>query len=309
MRTSKFLAGAALLAPIAGFAWGAFERRWPYLEQVTLTLPAEGEATVDARPPLKILQVADLHLRPKDQWLIDFVRDLERLEPDLVVATGDNFGALEALPSLQEALHPLLRFPGVFVLGSNDYFSPKPKSWTRYLRRDPRTADDPNEDHRPDLPTRELVDFFENAGWVNVENTQAEMLDGKVQVWGTADAHMENDSLDHLPYKSEATNTPATELPWLRLGVTHAPYLRVVEAFAQTNIDLLLAGHTHGGQLCVPGYGALVTNCDLPRPAASGLSHWQDLKLFVSAGLGTSRFAPFRFACRPRASLITINWV
>jgi predicted MPP superfamily phosphohydrolase len=76
---------------------------------------------------------------------------------------------------------------------------------------------------------------------------------------------------------------------------------------------LILAGHTHGGQLCVPGFGALVTNCDLPPRQAKGLSvHRADdgsgarSLLHVSAGLGTSPYAPVRFACPPEATLLTL---
>ena len=86
----------------------------------------------------------------------------------------------------------------------------------------------------------------------------------------------------------------------LTVGVTHAPYLRVVDRMADDGIPLIFAGHTHGGQLCVPGIGALVTNCDLPDSQAKGLHRRGDAWLHVSAGLGTSPYAPVRFACPPR---------
>jgi len=70
--------------------------------------------------------------------------------------------------------------------------------------------------------------------------------------------------------------------------------------------DLVLAGHTHGGQLRVPGFGALVTNCDLDRRRARGLSTYEGSVLHVSAGLGTSPYAPIRFACPPEATLLTL---
>jgi uncharacterized protein len=97
------------------------------------------------------------------------------------------------------------------------------------------------------------------------------------------------------------------------LGVTHAPYHRVTDAMASDGCSLVLAGHTHGGQLCVPGWGALVTNCDLAPGRAKGLSpHACDTEgsvatwLHVSAGLGTSPYAPIRFACPPEATLLTL---
>ena len=101
-----------------------------------------------------------------------------------------------------------------------------------------------------------------------------------------------------------STRTSASA-PWsrecLRLGVTHAPYLRVLDAMADDQLDLVFAGHTHGGQLCLPGVGALVTNCDLPRSQARGLHRRGDMWLHVSAGLGTSPTAPVRFACPTRS--------
>jgi predicted MPP superfamily phosphohydrolase len=69
---------------------------------------------------------------------------------------------------------------------------------------------------------------------------------------------------------------------------------------------LILAGHTHGGQLRVPFYGALVTNCGIDRARARGLSRYENAWLHVSAGLGTSPFAPVRFSCPPEATLLTL---
>jgi predicted MPP superfamily phosphohydrolase len=82
--------------------------------------------------------------------------------------------------------------------------------------------------------------------------------------------------------------------------------------------DVVLAGHTHGGQLCLPGVGALVTNCDIDRRRAKGLHGWPGPRpdeaggagstwLHVSAGAGTSPYAPVRFACRPEATLLTFT--
>ena len=78
-------------------------------------------------------------------------------------------------------------------------------------------------------------------------------------------------------------------------------------AFAADGYDLVLAGHTHGGQLRLPIYGAIVTNCGIDRSRARGASRWgSHMRLNVSAGLGTSPFAPARFCCPPEASLLTL---
>jgi predicted MPP superfamily phosphohydrolase len=91
----------------------------------------------------------------------------------------------------------------------------------------------------------------------------------------------------------------------LSIGLTHAPEPRVLDEFARDGYDFVAAGHTHGGQVCVPGYGALVTNCGIDRGRVKGLHPWEDMWLHVSAGLGTSPYAPVRFACAPEASLLT----
>ncbi len=105
---------------------------------------------------------------------------------------------------------------------------------------------------------------------------------------------------------------PADPAADLRLGVLHSPEPALLDQFADDGYNLLLAGHTHGGQLRLPGTGALVTNCGIPRSMASGLHRYPagqgdaDPWLHVSAGLGTSPYAPMRFCCRPEATLLTL---
>src|SRR5699024_11665167 len=92
-------------------------------------------------------------------------------------------------------------------------------------------------------------------------------------------------------------------------------YLRALAGMQALGCQAVFAGHTHGGQLCVPGYGALVTNCDLDPGRASGLHGWpgesgsevDSLWLHVSNGIGTSPFTPVRFACRPSVTLVTLT--
>ena len=90
--------------------------------------------------------------------------------------------------------------------------------------------------------------------------------------------------------------------------MAHAPEPRILDRFAADRYDVVLAGHTHGGQVRLPRFGALVTNCDLDRSRARGLSRWGAHTLLnVSAGLGTSPYLPLRFCCRPEATLITLQ--
>jgi uncharacterized protein len=108
---------------------------------------------------------------------------------------------------------------------------------------------------------------------------------------------------------------PADATADVRLGVAHAPYLRVLDQYAADGYDAVIAGHTHGGQVCLPGGRALTTNCDLEPARARGLHrHPADSRpgdpgsawLHVSAGLGTSPYARIRVACRPEATLLTL---
>jgi len=249
---------------------------------------------------LRVLHLSDLHLVPTQRRKIEWVRALAGLEPDLVIDTGDNLGHLDAVPAVLEALGPLLERPGAFVMGSNDYYAPMLKNPVRYLlpAREVRLG-------KRRLPTEDLREGFLAAGWLDLDNARARLkVDHReIELVGTDDAHIRADRYAEVAGPAD----PAADLS---LGVTHAPYRRVLDPMVADGLDLVLAGHTHGGQLCVPLLGALVTNCDLPRRQAKGLSTWsargRTAPLHVSAGLGTSPYAPVRFACRPEATLLTL---
>jgi predicted MPP superfamily phosphohydrolase len=148
---------------------------------------------------------------------------------------------------------------------------------------------------------------FKSAGWLNLNNREGSIVINGLNIGfiGVDDAHDDLDDISSLKPQSSRLSSSG-----IVLGVSHAPYLRVLEAMAAANASMVFAGHTHGGQVCVPGYGALTTNCDLPTKNAKGLSSWsfagRDLILNVVAGLGNSIFAPVRFACRPEVRLITL---
>lgn len=261
--------------------------------------------------PLRVLHLSDLHLLPRQRAKRAWVRSLASLDPDLVITTGDNIAAHDAVPALLDAYDRLLGLPGAFVLGSNDYFAPKLKNPTRYLTR--HHARDVGTS--PRLPTADLVRGLTSRGWVDLTNRRDRLtVRGlRVDLVGVDDPHLHYDRLDLV-------RAPASPDADLTLGITHAPYQRVLDAYAADGAELIIAGHTHGGQVCVPGYGALVTNCDLDTGRVKGLSRWWPgagstpssqapegaAWLEVSAGLGTAPTAPVRLACRPEASLLTL---
>ena len=251
---------------------------------------------------IRLLQISDLHLTPRNAARQRWLASLAGLEPDLVVDTGDNISHRDAVPLVTESLGRLLDLPGVFVWGSNDYYAPSFKNPLRYFVRSP----DGRSPAQETLPWEDLRDRFELAGWTDLTHrrTTAEIKGVRIEFRGTDDAHLGLDQYADVcgPVDREAVD--------VSIGVTHAPYRRVLDAMTADGHQLLIAGHTHGGQVCVPGYGALVTNCDLDAARVKGLSRnssgGRQSLLHVSAGLGTSPYAPFRFACPPEATLMSL---
>ncbi len=247
--------------------------------------------------PLRILHLSDLHLTPGQRRKSQWIADLAGLDPDLVVVTGDNWSHADALPTVESAYGPLLDYPGAFVFGSNDYNGPVFKnpfgyfdSGREYLQGE-------------DLPYEQLRALFVSAGWVDLNNARTTVKAGgrTVELIGVDDPHIHRDSYPAVAGQASSSAD-------LHIGVTHTPEPSILDAMAADGFTLLLAGHTHGGQVCVPGVGALVTNCGLPRRMAKGLHRWPSSSawLHVSAGVGTHPTAPIRFACPPEASLLTL---
>lgn len=297
MATARAVAGLAVAA--AGcFAYGALiESRSFRLRRVTVPLLPPGS------PRLRVLHISDSHLLVRNRARARFIASLAGLEPDLVVNTGDNIAEPTAIEALATALGRLLERPGVFVMGSNDYSGPRFSNPLAYLMRPTeRTGADP---YRP-LPTDELRTALSAGGWIDLTQakTTLDVAGMRLELRGTDDAHL---GLDEYP---AVAGKPAKDAH-LAIGVTHAPYRRVLDPMTADGVKLILAGHTHGGQVCVPLYGALTTNCDLAPDRAKGLSKHRaggkSAWLHVSAGLGMSPMAPYRFACPPEATLLSLT--
>ena len=290
---------AAAGAAVIGYAT-VIERNWFALRHLDVPVLRPGTR------PVRLLHISDAHLTPGRHRLLSWIRSLDALQPDLVVNTGDSIAHPGAVLPFLEALGPLLDRPGVFVYGSNDLYSPRPKNPARYLWR---TSAKDRRRALPDLPWAELGAGMEAAGWVNANNRCGRLKAGEldIEVGGVHDPHIGRDRYDGIAGPAD----PAADL---RLGVLHSPEPAVLDRFANDGYDLLLAGHTHGGQVCLPWFGPLVTNCGIEPERARGLHrhppHATDDDrrpwLHVSAGLGTSPWAPFRLACRPEATLLTL---
>lgn len=298
---ARTLVSLAAAGGAAGIGYAAVvERNWFALRELEVpALPPDSA-------PLRVLHVSDLHLTPGRHRLMSFVRSLAALEPDLVVNTGDTIASPRSVPHVLESFGPLLERPGVFVYGSNDLWSPKPKNPARYLWR---TSAGDHGRREPDLPTADLGEGMSAAGWLDLNNRSGRLKAGDLDIAfaGVHDPHANRDRYDLI-------SPDADQAADLRIGVLHSPEPRVLDRFAADGYDIVFAGHTHGGQLCIPGFGALVTNCGIDRGRVKGLSmhpqtaadHGRTAWLHVSGGLGTSPWAPVRFGCRPEATLLTL---
>jgi uncharacterized protein len=287
-------ATAALGAATLGYVT-VVERNWFALRRYEVPVLPPGA------PPLRVLHISDSHLTPGRKRLMSWIRSLDDLNPDLVINTGDSISHPQAVQPLLDALGPLLDRPGAFVLGSNDMYAPEAHNPARYLTGASSRWRTRKE---PDLPWEKLRDDLTAAGWLDLNNHRGRLTAGgrDIALAGVHDSHVKLDRYEQIAGRADRAAD-------LRIGVMHSPEPRLLDRFEADGYELLLAGHTHGGQLRLPFYGALVTNCGIEKERVSGLHRHPvggQAWLHISAGLGTSPWAPARFACRPEASLLTL---
>jgi predicted MPP superfamily phosphohydrolase len=267
--------------------YGIFvERFWYRLVRYRLDiLPAGSSST------LTVLHLSDLHFLRRDARKARFLTTLPAA--DVTVVTGDFLAEPEGIGSVVDAVHPVRgRLASWFVLGSNDYFAPRPLNYLAYFRKQRKTR----WARRGRAP--ELVRALEADGWEEVTNVRREgSLDGNaIELLGLDDAHISRHDLRNGPRKAPGR---------FGVAVMHSPD-SAPEA-AALGYDLIVAGHTHGGQVRLPLLGALVTNCSMPRRLVSGPIRMGGAVLHISPGLGTSKYAPFRFWCRPEATVLELR--
>ena len=286
-------AGAVGAVGATAVAWAVgVERRWYALRHVTIPVLAP-----TAVQPLRVLHLSDLHQLPNQQHRLAFVRRCLDAGPDMIVVTGDLLESDDSIDEVVEVLSDAVHDRvGLAVLGAHDYWGATARNPADYLFAPDRRR------YGRRLDTQRLVDGLSGAGYEIVDNQRLSVKTpaGLIDVAGLGDPHVDLDDPTVVDWSSPLQDVA------LRLGLVHAPYRRSLDVFSFHGFDLVLCGHTHGGQLRVPFAGALVNNSDLPLRQSRGLSRYGDAWLHVSAGLGHSRFAPLRFSCRPEATIIDL---
>ena len=267
--------------------WGIFveRRRYRLVRHRLDILPAT------AAGPLTVLHLSDLHFVRRDRGKAAFLAGLPAA--DVTVVTGDFLAEPEAVETTVAAVHEVRgRLASWFVLGSNDYFVPRPLNYLAYFRgkRKPRRAERGR--------AADLVSQLRADGWDDLTNVRRDVdINGvPMELLGLDDAHIAWHDLRVAPRRSPDR---------FGFAVMHSP--DSAPETAALGYDFMVAGHTHGGQVCLPGVGALVTNCSLPARLVSGMIRVGDAVVSVSPGLGTSKYAPFRFFCRPEATLLELH--
>ena len=255
----------------SGLAYSAVEAHRYRLRRLSVPVLPVGQ------PNLRVLHVSDMHLTPRHRGRVAWVRSLAQLRPDAVVVTGDFLAHRQAVPAALEALDPLLALPGAFVLGSNDYLEPAPVRPWLYLAGPSTVAQ-----HRAALPWGDLVAGLTDAGWLDLSNRRGRLSVAGREVEaarGRRPAHRTG------PVRPGRRAVRPGRRPRPRRRRTR-PTSGSSTRWPATAAGLVLAGHTHGGQLCLPGIGALITNCDLAPAQAKGLSRHARPGSDADPGLG-----------------------
>ena len=265
-------AAGATAAGVAG--WSLFESQWVEFREVEAVLPR--------LPPeldgLTIVHLSDFHLGTisfNARTLGRAVRWASEQASDIVAITGDLLSRRRGEAQLEKAMAALEPRLGVFaVLGNHDV----------EVTRDPFSQ-----------PTDASV--VESAGALLLENTAVlRELHGKtVQIVGGDQSCG--------PYWSQLADLADPEAD-LRILLFHFP--DVVSYLPPGAFDLVLAGHLHGGQICVPTPRGKVRLEHLKAEHWEGLHETPAGLLHVSRGLGTS-FVPFRFLARPEATRLVLR--
>lgn len=286
--------GAALV--LLAFWMLVVEPRWFRVRRVVRPASEVG------LPALRILHLTDTHFSGNDGPLLRFLENLARREPyDLVVYTGDLIESAEGLENLRRAAGLFSPRLGSFaVLGGHDW---KRSGFLRVYSH--LLAGNALRTSRRENPGHEVIEMMESAG-VQVLRDEASPVQplasraengSEITVLGLRDGYMFNSDME-AAWEGVSRSSPVVAL-------SHSPDL--VPALARRGANLVLCGHTHGGQVRLPFIGPVITRTRAPRRWARGTFHLDGTTFVVSCGLGASIPSPYRLLCRPEAVIVELT--
>lgn len=235
---------------------------------------------------LTVAVIADVHAdrRPGGaRGVAEIVRKVNDESPDLVVLLGDMIHRCAGARRHLEALAGLRGRAGVFAtLGNREHgFA----SLSRRLRLTTGPSDD------------EWRRIYRDLGYELLVNEARPLTRGGARIWivGVDDAYSGHDDLGRA-----LRDVPPDEFC---LVITHHPDL--IDDPAVRNVDLILAGHTHGGQVKVPVIGPVHVSCRNPQERAAGLVRAHGTLMYVTRGAGEG--LPVRIGCPREIPVITLR--
>ncbi len=237
----------------------------------------------------RILHLSDTHLSDPESEKLRFLEEITDGDFDIVVLTGDvfeNYTGLKYAPSLLSRKPKLGAYA---VLGNHDYYNYS--FFNKIVGRINRKWRHPME-YRDVNP---MINAMQNNGWDVLQNESRTHAEG-VHVVGVDYPGIAPDELTRLV--SEGPDG------YLKLALFHMP--RYLHTFVHAGVDFALGGHTHGGQIRVPGVGALITDSELSRKEASGLIYRGKTVFHISRGLSADPRSNFRLFCPPAATIIEV---
>jgi predicted MPP superfamily phosphohydrolase len=265
-----------------------FGDRWGFRTR-HVSIPLETLKT-----PLRILHLSDLHLCTHDRAKIDFVRRVTDQDFDFVFLTGDIAEQDDAECLVPGLLTRTPRLGAFAVMGNHDH-------WRMRYRDHLREFLGASAGHlaRQRDPLEMKANIEANDQW-RVLNNEAVTLEDNGRT--IVIAGVDDPCTGHGDLQATMRHVKRADV---LIGLVHVP--TDLASFSQRSFHLVLAGHTHGGQVRLPFFGAIRTQCDLPSRHAAGLHFVERTAVHVSQGLGAGTFIRVRVLCPPTAYIITLG--
>ena len=245
--------------------------------------------------PLRILQLSDTHLLVKDRAKQRFIQRLTDDEWDFVFHTGDICEEAAAEPLFPALLSRSPRYGAYAVLGNHDHLRlTRREQLIEMITRQHLVLPDRLSDGRDSQARLEA-----GGRWrVLMNEAVTHEIDGQqIVIAGVDDPFTHHGDLQQTMRHVKKAD--------VLIGLVHVP--TDLASFSQRGFDVVLCGHTHGGQIRLPFVGAMMTQCDLPRRHARGLHQVGRTMVHVSQGMGAGTLLRMRMLCPPTAYAILLG--